>query len=114
MENQPIEQTTMGTPGQASTPTVGQTVQQSSPSTIWYIVLAVAAIALGVAYFATESSDIDEVSTDAQATTVQTETPALTDGNTTSDIFTDLNLTPDSSAALDADAAASASALQGL
>lgn len=107
MENQPIEQTS----GQPIAQSVVQAVEPKSSATVWYVVIAVAVIALGVAYFATRSPVADEAVTDTQATTVQTETPALTDGNTTADISTDLNQTSDNPSALDAEAAASSEAV---
>ncbi len=110
MENQPIEQTTE----QSMEQTVGPTVEPSSSASMWYVVAAVVVVVLAIAYFIMKSPATSEVMTDSQALTEQTGTPALTEGNTTADISIDLNQLTDSSVALDADAAASESALQGL
>lgn len=108
MENQPIEQTS----GQPIEQSVVQAVEPKSSATVWYVVIAVAVIALGVAYFAMRSPVADEAVTDTQATTGQEQTPALTDGNTTADISADLNQI-DSSSSLDAESAASADSVSG-
>lgn len=83
--------------------------QQGSSMKLWYIVVALVVIALAAWYFygsKTPAADTSAVE--------QTQIPALTGGDTTADISTDLSQMPDTSAALDADAAASASAIQGL
>lgn len=92
---------------------------QSSPNTTPYIVGVVVVIAaLALWYF--YSTQTSPINTEAPTATTQTsptdqaQTPAATTGNTTADISTDLNQAPDSSAALDADAAASASDLNSL
>jgi len=77
-------------------------------NSIWYVIGAAVIIALGLWYFygtqapvaSPESSAVD-----------QTQIPAPSSGNTTADISADLSQIPDTSAALDADAAASADAV---
>lgn len=99
---------------QSMGPAFGQPVEQSSSATLWYIVLAVVVvIGLGLLYFVTSSPVTYETASDAQTSTEQT-LPALTGGNTTADISADLNQIQDSSAALDADASASANEVQSL
>ena len=110
MENQPIEQTT----SQATEQTIGQTAGQGSSASVWYVVGAIVVVALVASYFVMKSPSATEVPSDSQALTEQTETPALTAGNTTSDISADLIQTTDASAGLDADASASASDLNSL
>ncbi len=75
----------------------------------WYIIAAVVIVALlGYWYFGSTSSQSPTSAVE------QAQLPGLTAGNTTADISTDLNQTPDPSAALNADAAASAQAVSGL
>ncbi|MDP1690274.1 MAG: hypothetical protein Q8L52_03695 [bacterium] len=91
---------------------------QGSFTKIWYIVGAVVVIALVVWYFYGRS--VPTVSAPASTATTQNPatgtvpTSAVTTGNTTTDIANDLNNTPDATAGLNADAAASAQAVQGL
>jgi len=92
-----------------------QDIGAPSSSMTWYIIGAIVVIALVVAYFILGSPVTDEEITGSQATTEQqTEMPALTSGNNTVDISADLGQIIDTSAELDADAAAVASDLQGL
>lgn len=110
MENQPIEQITEQPTEQA----VVQAVEPKSSAVMWYVVLAVVVIALGLVYFAMKSPVTNEAATDTQVSIEQMQIPAPTEGNTTADITTDLNQIPDISAALDADATEVANDLQSL
>ena len=76
----------------------------------WYIIgiVVVIALALWYAYGRTPATNTWSSSLG------QTEAPALSSGDTTADIASDLSQTPDTSAALNADAAASAQAVQSL
>ena len=99
------------------TPVMGATVEQGHASGVWYAALAivVVALALGLWYFFAVTPVTEEQPAETQASNVEeTQIPALTGGNTTADISADLNQVPDTSAALDADAAASANAISGL
>ena len=96
---------------QTPEPVMDQTPPPSHTNGIWYVVGAVVVIALGLWYFYAGQAP----ATNTQSTAVeQAQIPALTGGNTTADISTDLSQVPDTSAALDADASASASAISGL
>ena len=102
------------TAGQPVEQMVGQMPGQGPSATIWYIVLAaVVVIGLGL-YFVLKPPVTEQAATDAQSSAEQAQLPALTGGNTTADISADLNQIQDSSATLDADAAASANDIQGL
>ncbi|MFA6414961.1 MAG: hypothetical protein WC217_02770 [Candidatus Paceibacterota bacterium] len=91
---------------------------------VWYVLMGVAVVAaLGLGYYAytmrasepTLVPPLAESVVEAPAPVAdQTQVPALTAGNTTADISADLSQTPDPSAALTADEAAAASAVQGL
>lgn len=76
-----------------------QTTQSSG--TIWYVIGAIIIIALAFWYFSASP---------VSAPTANTQTPSDT---TTAAIANDFSQIPDSSAALDADAAAAAQAVQG-
>ncbi|MEK7101749.1 MAG: hypothetical protein AAB882_01195 [Patescibacteria group bacterium] len=79
----------------------------------WYIIGVIVIIALGLWYF--YGGEPTPTTSDTQASAIeQTQTSELTAGDTTADITADLAGTPDTSAALDADAAAAAQAVQGL
>jgi len=71
---------------------------------VWYVIAAAVIIALGLWYFYGTQTP---VATPESSAVEQTELPALTGGDTTTDITADLNQIPDVSAALEADAAAS-------
>ena len=89
-----------------------QTMDQGS-SMKWYVigVLVIAALVLWYVYGQQTSTS----STDMRASAVeQVQDTALTAGDTTADISADLNQTVDTSAALDADAAAVSAAVDGL
>jgi uncharacterized protein HemX len=76
----------------------------------WYLIGTVIILALGLWYFYGKQESV----IDTQSSAIeQTQLPALSTGDTTADISADLNQTPDDSAALDQDAAASAQAVQG-
>lgn len=90
---------------------VVQPVARSSSMAVWYIALAVVAVGLGVLYYVMQSS-IDEYA--APTASEQAAVPELTAGNTTADIGADLTQLEGTDAALDADASASASDVQGL
>lgn len=105
MENQPTEQSTVQPMEQAT----AQSVEHESSSKIWYAVLVVVVIGLGLLYFVMKSPVADEATTGSQ-----TVVPALTEGNTTADISADLNQVLDSSANLEADATAVVNELQSL
>ena len=114
MENQPMGQTTEQTVERPMEQPVWQPPEkQGSSVTIWYIVLA-AVVVIGLGLYFVIQPPADEAATDAQALTEQTQLPVPTKGNTTEDIFADLNQIQDSSATLDADASASANEVQGL
>lgn len=81
---------------------------QPTGQTVW-VVLAVVVIGLGLLYFVMKSP-----ATDSQTSIEQVQIPAPTAGNTTADISADLNQIPDTSAALDAEAAATADELKNL
>lgn len=116
-------QPTPGQPTMSQTqgPTVNQPAGQGRSNVIWYVIGAavVIAAALGVWYFYGVQSPAPVT---APIAVEQAQTPAVeqapsqgvTTGNTTVDIANDLNQTPDASAALDADAAASAQTVSGL
>ncbi len=81
---------------------------------IWYIIAAVVIVAmLGYWYFGSTNTPSPTATTQTSAVG-QTQLPGLTAGNTTADISADLSQTPDPSAALNADATASAQAVSGL
>ncbi len=104
MDYQPMEQTTQQM--------TGETMEQDSSAKVWYIIIgALVVIALGLWYFYWTGALTATAPTSAVE---QAEIPALTGGDTTADISADLNQIPDTSAVLDADAAASADAIQGL
>lgn len=82
-----------------------QTMNQASSNKMWYIIGAIVVViaALAIWYFSMQSP-----STGTQASAVQqNQAPALSSGNTTADIQADLSQTPNDSAALNQDAAAS-------
>lgn len=103
MENQQMEQPTEQAPMQGAT-------QNSSGATA-YIIGAVVVIVLVVAYFLLQSPANDGA-INSQA--LDQTAPAFTEGNTTADISTDLDMIPDTSAVLEADASASASEVQSI
>mgnify|MGYP001561770576 CR=1 FL=1 len=73
------------------------------------IVVAVIVVGLGFWYFVMKSP-----ATDSQTSVEQVQIPAPTVGNTTADISADLNQIPDTSTALDAEAAATANEFNSL
>ncbi|MEK7126451.1 MAG: hypothetical protein AAB517_01135 [Patescibacteria group bacterium] len=105
MENQPIEQPAAQPSQQSDIPQMEQIVpgHSSSSKPVLYIVVAIVAIA-ALAYFFMMPKTTTESTTDSQAVTETS--PALTEGNTTADISTDLNQLVGDSAGLDTDAAA--------
>ena len=81
---------------------------------IWYIIATVVIVAvLGYWYFGSTNTSLPTATTQTPSVE-QTQIPGLTAGNTTANISADLSQTPDTSAALTADAAASAQAVSGL
>ena len=76
----------------------------------WYIVGVLVLVALAL-WYVFGTSKTAGVETSALQ---ETQSAPLTAGDTTGDISADLNQTADTSAALDADAIASAQAVQGL
>ena len=76
----------------------------------WYIIGAIVIIALGLWYFYAKPAPTAAPQTSAVE---QAQTPGVTAGNTTADISADLAQVPDTSAALTADASASAQAVSG-
>lgn len=104
--------------GQQQDQQMGQSIGQdgSSSNTVWYVIGAVVVVAvLALLYFYEIK---DPIATDDQAPVAeqqeQAAAPALTSGNTTSDISADINQTPDTSSELEAETAASAAVIQGL
>lgn len=87
-----------------------QTLNQNSSNKILYSVGAIIVIAL-VAWYLTSKQPVTSPKTTVDE---QASTPSLTSGDTTVDIMMELNMTPDNSATIDQDAAATASAIQGL
>ena len=86
-----------------------QPMGQGPSMKMWWIVGVVVVLAFAGWYFYG-----GKVSTGTEPSpTEQATIPALSGGDTTADISADLNATPDTSAALDADAAASAQAVSG-
>lgn len=77
---------------------------------MWWVVGGVVVLALAGWYFYGGKTPTGGEPSAAEQATI----PALSGGDTTADISADLAQTPDASAALDADAAASAQAVQGL
>ena len=76
----------------------------------WYIIGILVLIALALWFvFGTQKAVVPQTSA-----LQEKQEASLTAGDTTADISADLNQTADTSAALDADAAASAQAVQGL
>jgi hypothetical protein len=81
---------------------------------IWYIIATVVIVAiLGYWYFGSTNT-LSPTATTQTSAGEQAQIPGLTAGNTTASISADLSQTPDTSAALTADAAASAQAVSGL
>src|SRR3989344_2000662 len=94
-------------------PAMNQVPEPSHSNGAWYAIAAVVVIALGLwFYYGTKAPEEQPAGTRASAVE-QTEIPALTGGNTTADISADLDQIPDTSAALDAEAAASGAAVSG-
>lgn len=85
-----------------------QPMEQDSSNKVWYLIGAAVIIALGLWYFYGVKAPTADTGTSA---VTEVQIPELTGGNTTADISADLSQIPDTSAALDADAAASASAI---
>lgn len=83
---------------------------EQGSSTIWWII-GIVVVALGLWYYYGMRAPTPVTETSSVA---QTQIPALTGGDTTADISADLGQIPDTSAALDADAAATAEAVSGL
>lgn len=110
MDYQPMGQTPNPVQNQTPPPTMNPIPQSSQTNGIWYVVIALVVIALGLWYF--YGSKASTTSTEPTAVE-QTQIPALTSGNTTANISADLNQITDTSSALDADAAASAAAVSG-
>lgn len=104
----------------ATLPPVNQPEQEREISlAVKYIAGVVGVIVLaliGWYFYAIQNEPVATVPTVATSTGSAAETPlpALSGGNTTADITNDLNQIPDASAALDADAAASAQGVQSL
>ncbi len=95
-------------------PATSQVPGPSHGNGAWYAIAAVVVIALGLWYYYYGTRTPEEQPAGTRASAVeQTTIPALTGGNTTADISADLSQIPDTSAALDADAAASAAAVSG-
>lgn len=90
-----------------------QTTEQGSSMKMWYLVIAVVLIVLALWYSYGQSTSTTGT-TGAQTSAEQAQIPALSAGNSTADIANDLAQTPDPSAALNADANATAKAVQGL
>lgn len=88
-----------------------QPMEHDSSMKMWWIVGAVVVLALAGWYFYGGKVPTESVGTSAAE---QVTIPAPSSGDTTADISADLAQTPDTSAALDADAAASAQAVSSL
>lgn len=95
-----------------NTPTPGVSTEQDSSNTVWYVVgvavIVIAAVVLWY-FYGMPKPVVDTTSTAIEQT--QVVPPA---NNTVGDISSDLNQIPDTSAALNQDAAAAAQAVQGL
>lgn len=88
-------------------------MNQESSGKTWYVVILVAIIAVfALWYFSGNQAFAPTVETQSSALE-QTQVPPLSNGNTTADISADISQTPDTSAALNQDAAASVQAVQG-
>lgn len=86
--------------------------EQGSPAAIGYIIGLVVIIALGLWYvYGQPAAVINDVN---PSVAEQSQEVPLSSGDTTSDIANDLNQTPDSSAALNADVTASVQEVQSL
>ena len=107
MDYQPMEQTPNPTMSQVPEP-------QGHANGVWYAVGAVVIIALGFWYFYGRAPAAGEPAGTQASAVEQSQIPTLSGGDTTADISADLSQIPDTSAALDADASASASAISGL
>ncbi len=84
---------------------------EQGSSAKWYVIAALVVVAFALWYAYGRPTP----ATDAPASAVEeAQTPELSAGDTVADISADLEQTPDTSAALDADAAATAEAVQGL
>ena len=77
----------------------------------WYVIGALVIIALALWYVYGKQTPAAEL---PPSVATQTQDAPLTAGDTTADISADLNQTADTSAALDADAAAASQAIQDL
>jgi hypothetical protein len=93
MDNQPTDQ-----------------MNEEASNNVWYLICIFIVIVLAGWYL--YGRNAPTVNTESAATE-QTQVTPLSSGNTTADITNDLNQTPDSSAALDQSAAASAQSVQG-
>lgn len=93
---------------------MNQAIEQGHTNGVWYAIGAVVVIALGLGYYFWTKAPATVEPTETQASAVEQAQPALTGGNTTADISADLSQIVDTSAALDADASAAASAISGL
>jgi len=85
--------------------------QDSSNGTRYAVIGIVIIIALALWYFYAKRAPVDGIQTQSAE---QAQLPAPSSGNTTADISSDLNQIPDTSAALNADASASANDIQSL
>ncbi|MCR4334098.1 MAG: hypothetical protein NUV60_03775 [Patescibacteria group bacterium] len=112
MDYQPTGNTPEPAMNQTPEPMMSQPPVQKSAQGVWYVIVAVIIVVLGLWYFyGTRTSDSSDVPTSAIE---QSQLPVLTGGDTTADITADLNQIPDTSAALGADAAAIAGEISNL
>lgn len=118
MENQPVNEPVNPPVYESVNQPMGQVIDQSSSSNMWYIAGAVIVIAvLALWYYSTQTPSVNTqspivVGTETSAVDVA-QTAPLSSGNSVADILTDLNQTLDGSAELSQAAASSAEAVQG-
>lgn len=87
-------------------------VTEGSSNKVLYVVVIIVVIAIfAIWYFAGKQAPV--VETQQQSAVEQSQLQPLSSGNTTADISSDLNQIPNTSPALDADAAASSQSVQG-
>ena len=89
-------------------------MNQRSSNKTWYMVIVVVLAAIFALWYFSGNKALAPAVESPQASAVdQTQIPPLSSGDTTSDIANDINQVPNTASALDADAAASAQAVQG-
>lgn len=87
---------------------------EGSSSKVWYVVVGLVVLAALAAWYFYDQGQRAPVSAPEASAVEEAQLPALSSGDTAADISADLSQIPDTSAALDADAAAAAAAISGL